>query len=75
MKALIVCSEISCMLNFGKYHKVSSKWLCVLNHLVVTLGLANFVLSLSFRLGLGFLFMAPSGEESGGHVIFTCCQK
>jgi len=38
------------------------------NHLVVTLGFA-FVLSLSFRLGLGFLFMAPSGDfmaPSGG---------
>ena len=66
------------MLNFGKYHKVYAKWQCVLNHLVVTLGLA-FVLSLSFRLGLGFLFMAPSGEESGGHfmtfILRISCQK
>ena len=55
---------VRCMLNFDKRHKwpLSPS----VNHLVVTLGLA-FVFGLSFRLGLGLLFMSPCGDELGGH--------
>ena len=47
------------MLNFDQRHEVSAKSKRKpVNHLVVTLRLAS-VFDLSFRLGLGLLFMFP----------------
>ena len=54
-----LCPEIhviGCMLNFHKCHSVLLS--LSINHLTLTLGSA-FVFGLSFRLGLGLLFMSP----------------